>query len=441
MGFVWKPGLSTLEAALQESLANRIPLIGVHNPTDTETFLRRTSPPIPKLALPAEEWREVVQGLVAGAEFIVIEPVSLSPGVSEELSIINDQGRWADTIVIMGGASKDDIALKDSMMYVVGGVLPADRGQVHSGSPELATFPRILSEDELGDPSFASHPLVVDLLERVEFLQTLDPQPGLALRDARMTYQAAVRSSADGQLADAVRRLQEARHAQQRLGDRIGLIRTLYLIGVIRAMTALCLEQPGPSSKRWTCAVMGTPSRSDPSEPPWLNVFVNPAIWRAHSGPCGARSMNCASVGLIQSLSALESLVDLMIAQNDIAAATAILEWEVPLRREAGDAVALAARSSRRGRVLSWEVVTRRPSDVLTESLELVGRHRPEPNWRAMVEPLALALLATARYGVGDEEAAQQHAAAARAWPVTGSFMHRRSDALGRNFGYRRCGV
>jgi hypothetical protein len=351
-----------LEAALATGLAGRVAVVGLQNPADSGSY--RTAA-IPKFALPGDGWQEDFGRLVAGAEFIVIVPVALSPGIGAEIAGVLRSGRETDTVVIVPGATADSVTETAALTTILGGAGPARGERVEAASPELAGFPRVVPEDEVAFDALDSHPLLADLLERVAFLTALPPEQRRQARDARFSRDDAVRRAGSGDQLTTLPQLHNARHVQERLGDRIGLIATLLAIG---GFTFQAGDVAGAAE------------------------VLQDALAR-----CG--ELDIAPTGPI-----LRLLGACQEAAGDLDGAISTLGRAVEALT-AGSALLTAGREP--------EAAT-----ALRESVEIIQAAPGDPAL-AEYEPLLLALLAAALQRTGADAEAQRYAAAARARPAS----------------------
>jgi tetratricopeptide (TPR) repeat protein len=394
-----------LEAALATGLAGRVAVVGLQNPADSGSYRMAA---IPKFALPGDGWQEDFGRLVAGAELIVIVPVALSPGIGAEIAGVLRSGRETDTVVIVPGATADSVTETAALTTILGGAGPARGERVEAASPELAGFPRVVPEEEVAFDALDSHPLFADLLERVAFLTALPPEQRWQARDARFSRDDAVRRAGSSDQLTTLPPLHNARHVQERLGDRIGLIATLLAIG---GFTFQAGDVAG-AAEVLQDALARCGERDIVPTGPILRLLG--ACQEAAGDLDGAASTLGRAV---EALTAAGSRRELA-ARGEPESSLDPLTRAVTLEREAQDSAGLARALSSQGSALLTAGREPEAATALRESVEIIQAASGDPAL-AEYEPLLLALLAAALQRTGADAEAQRCAAAARARPAS----------------------
>jgi tetratricopeptide (TPR) repeat protein len=405
-----------LEAALATGLEGRVAVVGLQNPSDDSVSQAAA---IPKFALPGDGWQKSFEQLVAGAEFIVIVPVTLSPGISAEIAGVLRSPRVADTVVIVPGATADHVAETAALTTILGGAESSRGERLDTTSPELAGFARVVPEDEVAFDALDSHPLFADLLERVAFLAALPPEQRRQARDARLSRDDAVRRAGSGDQLNTLPQLHNARHVQERLGDRAGRIATLLAIG---SFTFQAGDVAGAAE-----VLQDALARCGERD----IVVTGPILYLLGSCQEAAGDLDGALSSLGRAVEALTaagsrrglaaallSLGQLLITRGEPESSLDPLARAAALAREAQDNAGQAwALSSQAAALLA---AGREPeaATALRESVEIIEAAPGDPAL-AEYEPLLLALLAAALQRIGEDAEAQRYAAAARARPAS----------------------
>lgn len=403
---------SELEAALAPALKSRIPIIGIQNPSDS---LTQFTAAIPKLALPDDGWRDALEKLVAAAEFIVMHPIGLSPGVTAELTAIAELEREQDTVVVIGSASDNDST--GILTAVTGAALP-DHERLAVASPELASFQRVVFQEDISFEALGEHPLFADLLERAAWQMSLGPEQRREARNARLAEDQAGQLLHSGDRPTALRRLQEARRVQQRLGDRLGSIATLHAIGVVRLEAG---DVPGATSALEE-ALEACDEKDIVSTGPILRLL---GVCRNDVGQLEEaiallrRAVDTLAIAgsRHELFEALGFLGQLYVTQGNPAPAADLLARAAALVRDSGDDAGLVMTLADLGGALLATGRLAEAREVLTESVERIRASSADDDL-AEFEPVALAYLALASKRLGAMADAERYAAEAGALPV-----------------------
>jgi tetratricopeptide (TPR) repeat protein len=410
------PSSGEFEAALAAGLEGRVAILGIQNPADNRPY--RTDV-IRKFALPSKGWREGFEQLVAGADFIVTVPVALTPGVSAELAGIRELRRETDTVVIVPGTTGDQVTENIELTRAITRARIPSSQRLAVTSPELASFPRVAFEENVDFDALDSHPMFADLLERVAFLTALPPDDRRQARDARLARDEAIRTARLGGHLDLLRRLQIAYRVQERLGDRVGLIATLYAIGGVRYHA----DDLAGATEALQDGVARCGDRDIVRSG---SILLLLGVCQHEAGDLGGAAGTLSravealtAAGSREELAeALISLGEVFLTRGEPEHAIDPLARATTLKREGRDDAGLARALVEAGSALVGAGREPEAITALTESLELTRAAHGDPALTER-EPLILAALTVACGRMGADMDAQRYAAAARALPVS----------------------
>jgi hypothetical protein len=418
-------GAGLIETRLQEVLGGRLPLVGVQNPTANAPYGTRG---IPKLALPDEHWREVVRGLVAGADLIVLQPAGPSRGLTAELSIILDEGRETDTVVVFGKETVDAVGLSRFVLGSVGVEHSNERWLVEG--PELADFPRFAVSDDLDPGTIELHPAFADLVGRVEFLNDLESTARRQAQDARLSVRTSLLHWRSGEAGDALSILQDTRRVQEEIGDRVMLVWTLLAIATVQhdlgehvSVKTSCDEALAICDERDRIAKgrahrIAAVSQRDAGD---LGAAISSLLDAART---------LSDVGSPNELAGVAQLLaELYLDRGEPSMAVEWLVDAVEQLRSVHDYHGLADALTSLGSVQLAAGDDRAATQTMTECLDLV-RASPGDTELELLEPLALAVLALATARLGETEDARSRLEAARRLPVAEEYTALVSDYL-----------
>jgi tetratricopeptide (TPR) repeat protein len=410
------PGTRQLEEALAGGLEGKLPILGIQNPADNAPY--RTTV-IPKFALASEGWQDGFAQLVQGAELIVMVPVAFSPGISYELSAILELGRAAETVVIVPGATGDEVAESIGLVTLVTGYDPVSLERFTASSPELASFPRVALEEDISFDALDSHALFADLLERVAFVAALPPADRREARDFRIARDAALRQLGSGDNFDILRELQICYRVAGRLGDRVGLIATLFAVGAVRYQAGDLVGAAGTLQDAARHCGEGDIVR--------LGSILR--LLGACQRDTGDKDAAVSTLSrAVEALTAAGSRAELaetltwigevFLTDGEPEPAVDPLLRAATLWREARNTAGLAQALAEAGSALVGAGQAPEAITALTESLELSRAAQDDPALTER-EPLLLAMLAVAAQRTGADSEARSYAAAAQALPVS----------------------
>jgi uncharacterized membrane protein (DUF485 family) len=156
---------SPVEAGLARSLKDRIQVFGVAN------FASGTSGSIaglglPKITLPDENWRKVLDRLIDRAGFIVVDATEMTAGLVDELLMIDAQERRECTVVITpSGKDHKRIAWRDRELAHMGpSYIIRNTVDTSQAIRILAKFPRVVAYDQIDFSRLESVPAFTGLL-------------------------------------------------------------------------------------------------------------------------------------------------------------------------------------------------------------------------------------------------------------------------------------
>lgn len=216
----------SVEEKLAAALEDRLPLLGIANPSN---LLGRSV--VPRLTLPNDGWQAVVENLIAHAHVIVMDCQSLAPGVQWELDAIVRAGRQDAAILVLPPRTDEaePDALRD-LVEVANAVITAHE-QPTLGHPQLAPFPRKAYEDAIPFDRLDESPLFADLLAEAD-AKTAEAPPFDALRHATWLNNEGVARLNEKRFAEALDLHAQAMVIRRHLDDRPGLLSTFLNIGI-----------------------------------------------------------------------------------------------------------------------------------------------------------------------------------------------------------------
>ena len=166
-----------LEQFVASEVADRVPVVSVRNMRSIGGHLTQV---LPRVVLPDERWKTIVDHLVKTASFIVMDADWLSPGVAHELALVRRHHREPDTVVVLPSVRPDSTERHlEGVFRVVGDYYSAPQSEyepLEEGHPALAGFARVVSEDELIETGIEGSPFIADLVARARGLAALDPE-------------------------------------------------------------------------------------------------------------------------------------------------------------------------------------------------------------------------------------------------------------------------
>ena len=166
-----------LEQFVASEIADRVPVVSVGN---VGSITGHQTAVFPRVVLPDERWKTIVDYLVTTASFLVMDADWLSPGVAHELALVRRHHREPDTVVVLPSARPDsNERFNEGFFRVVGNSYSAPQSEyepLEESHPALAGFARVVSEDELIETGIEGSPFVADLVARARGLAALDPE-------------------------------------------------------------------------------------------------------------------------------------------------------------------------------------------------------------------------------------------------------------------------
>jgi tetratricopeptide (TPR) repeat protein len=163
------PDKGLLEKRIGDSLATKVPFVGVGNNAPLRPDFKSQ---VPRMQLGNEHWQEVVEELISAASIIVMDVVRLTPGVHWELSTVQRLGRQEQTVVVLSTPrAQESIGEVATYLYRVGS---ADAPVASADNVELKSFKRLVREADLPE-GLAHVPCFADLLAQIEQVQKTDP--------------------------------------------------------------------------------------------------------------------------------------------------------------------------------------------------------------------------------------------------------------------------
>lgn len=153
------PGYSSqVEARILAAVGGLVPVISIANPSPNLTRPDR----IPKLEVDNDLWQSVLQILVDSAGLIVVLLHTASRGVFEEMEMIVQRGRQADTLLIVAPSVVEQVPVIADLKaaQLAGGRAPENR--------EIPRFGVVLDSGDLPEAGSAPLASVTDLIRRVK---------------------------------------------------------------------------------------------------------------------------------------------------------------------------------------------------------------------------------------------------------------------------------
>lgn len=96
-----------------------------------------------QLYLPDKGWLDTVRVLVSLAERVVVWAAERTPGLTEELDLLRESGRAADTVVLL--EARREFSTVNMMYELVGAEWPTASPPLTPDDPVLASFPTVLN--------------------------------------------------------------------------------------------------------------------------------------------------------------------------------------------------------------------------------------------------------------------------------------------------------
>lgn len=216
-----------MEDGLATALEGKLPVIAIANPSDL--ILRGR---IPKLQLPNDSWRAVLENLVEHAHMIVMDCEELAPGVEFELETIRRAGRVESAIIVLPDSDAESYpGLMDAMAEYRGFVIER-RERPRKEHPALSGFPRVAYAHEVVFADLEASPLFRDLLasaaEKSAAAPAFDPLP----YSKALNNEGVIQFEAQN-YAEALRLYAEALLIRRATGDREGCVTTLQNIAAV----------------------------------------------------------------------------------------------------------------------------------------------------------------------------------------------------------------
>lgn len=218
---------SPLEEGLATALEGKLGVIAIANPSDLMMRGR-----VPKLQLPNEGWRTVLENLVEHAHMIVMDCEELAPGVEFELDTIRRAGKTGSAILVLPNPNAESKASITDAFAQYRGYVVEPRERPRKEHPALSGFPRVAYEDEVVFDQLETSPLFGDLLESAAEKRAaapaFDPLPYSKALNNEGVLQFQAKS-----YAEALRLYAEALLIRRATGDREGRVITLQSIAAV----------------------------------------------------------------------------------------------------------------------------------------------------------------------------------------------------------------
>jgi hypothetical protein len=154
-----------LETGLARALEGRIP---VYSAANLGSGGIDHGIGLPKITIPNESWRKVLVRLINRAEFIVVDASDLTPGLVDELQMLDACGREGCTVVITPtGKHLKEIAWRDKELALIGtGNFVRTRVDTERANRILARFHRVVPADKINFSKLESMPAFAGLLPK-----------------------------------------------------------------------------------------------------------------------------------------------------------------------------------------------------------------------------------------------------------------------------------
>ena len=189
-------------------------------------------------------WRDIVAKLMQQATLIVVELVHLSPGLREELELLQAQGVASRTVLVLAGDSSEEASQHRLQQQLFG--RSVDGAEISSDDPTLLQFRRVVSvnsfqpdapemADLLYDAVFVRDLSPTQRAERNSAMGVLDDAAGL-LASVRRPTDSASQQAAVSALAQAALKGMDALNVLVALGDRMSAVQACTLLALATAM-------------------------------------------------------------------------------------------------------------------------------------------------------------------------------------------------------------
>ena len=215
---VSKPPGAT-EEKLAGALANRAAILGLANPSNV--IPSRSI--VPKLQLPKENWRTSLLDLVDAATIIVVDLEELSDSIRFELNTILEHQAQDRTVIILPSnnpkVAENDIALEQAVGQLYRVSTPAfESAEVLRRV--LSSFPRVACQDEVPWDNLDASPLFADLLRKIDFARSLNPEQRKELDQALALKDEGLAHMRQGRYPEALAALQQSSSIQLKVGNK-----------------------------------------------------------------------------------------------------------------------------------------------------------------------------------------------------------------------------
>lgn len=228
-----RPQGVSFENALAEALEGRVRTVGITNPSAILLVPSR----IPKLYLSDDAWPGSVAKLMNAAALIILYVERYSPGVIEELKLIQTQGAECKTVLVLGSVN-DKLDQVEALMYRArtGQDPPPLPDAVRRGDILIADFPYVVAVDTIDFNCVFEREPFGSFLQSIEFRSKLGPdQRALVHEINRLAALGHAALSAE-QYDDAVTAFEKSAALCERIADQNSWLRARVNAGKCRQL-------------------------------------------------------------------------------------------------------------------------------------------------------------------------------------------------------------
>ena len=233
---------SATERQLSGILAAQLPFFTVAHPGNR--FVRPDPGWLPRLQVADAAWRDIVASLMRQATLIVVELVHLSPGLREELELLQAQGVASRTVLVLAGDSSEEASQYRLQQQLFDRFV--DGVEISGDDPTLLQFRRVVSVNSFRPDAPALADLLYDAVfvrdlspsqraERNNALGVLDDAAGLLASVQRPTDSASQQAAVSA-VAQAALKGMDALTVLAALGDRMSEVQACTLLALATAM-------------------------------------------------------------------------------------------------------------------------------------------------------------------------------------------------------------